>query len=286
MLRTFDPRKGCSPVRSRCFGFAKKLWRLFRSLTLGKSSRIRWLLVAVWIFLENLVVPTQIAGRNRRRFFFDGHGIILIRIVLDDHFAYLAEDDKDWNDHKAITDLLSADIQVLFHLRQMGAEDLVSFRFKTVACQKHWKHHALEAGFHNISDLVKELTTRIALDADIEWLPQSKTLSYRLYHPLLDRPQWGAIAIEDRNSTNEASLRKKAARQQVILYLSYLSADVFAARQFQAPLGSTVTFYREVLQSPHQVSTAEVAFELRPADIRRYFCIEPHCLSSGRSRSF
>lgn len=184
------------------------------------------------------------------------------RIVLDDHFALCAEDEETWNNRPFVRKLLLDDVKVLLHLRELDAEDLVCFRVKELPCEKHWKMHAEQVGFTDTAELVRDLAIKIASEAEILWvdLPRSGRIGYRLYHELLDRPQWGSIPIG--NHADERRLRRKAAREQVIFYMSHLTADIATARQFQAPLGSTISFYRHVLQTPQHTSAADVAFHL------------------------
>jgi hypothetical protein len=164
---------------------------------------------------------------------------------------------------KCLPQCLKRHLEVLLYLRQIGAEQLLTFRQKQPACEVHWKKHAKEAELGPVTDDFYDFVVRLAEEGEVRLTEKTKLRSQYVYiHPEFEHYVWIWLDSADlKKLRSEDELQKLIARRVVVRYLSHLASDVLAAKWSKSPMGSTVAFHRALLQ--HAPATiGSTAFEL------------------------
>jgi hypothetical protein len=187
----------------------------------------------VWHYFDNIVLVGPSAAN--------------IRQAIED-------DNEDWALLKT-----RADAQLLFYLRDVGAEEMVLFREKPPACLEHMAEHARSVGIGNVDDLIETEARRLASGARIKVQPHDDHLDYSLNHDLLEHRRWGAVPLtEDEREVELAACRDVAAD-----FAAHLTSDMRAACALRLPLGAVVNIHGDMLARIQGGILAEdVAFNL------------------------
>ena len=170
-------------------------------------------------------------------------------------FSRLLEPDPSPN---AIEKLLTY-VELLLYIRKIGAEKLLLFRQKRPPCEHHFDDHMREVGLDPISMLSNQRIAQFTNRAKISVEPHDDHLDYTFIHPDFEHTVWGSI--EMRNSESQlhavtASVMKK--------YLSSLSSDIYTSHVLNSPLGSTINFHGQLLNTIKDgLHEGEVAFNLQ-----------------------
>jgi len=159
---------------------------------------------------------------------------------------------------------LLSHIEVLLHLRKLGAERLVVFREKPAPCEVHWDRHAAEAGLQGIvadkDALADELLQLAHVDAKDGG---DGSADFIFVHPEFEHSVWGTVVPSEAGDCSPATIRHAAAVAVVRRYLAHLTSDVRMGRMAAAPLGSTVWFHGQILRrAGSSPAPSDVALEL------------------------
>ncbi len=159
------------------------------------------------------------------------------RILVADGLSHEAS--HHWNPRSAkLKERLAGHIEVLLYLRSIGAEDLVVFHEKPLACQVHLARHAAEAGLPIDLDSDQTLLGELADAADVSLQRKQNKVHYAFTHPQFEHTVWDEIEENGRGSLSGRDLRRAVAKAVVQRYVAHLSSDVAIAHQATAPLGS------------------------------------------------
>lgn len=156
-----------------------------------------------------------------------------------------------------------SDVQLLLYVREIGAERLLRLRRKPDPQAGDWRDTAREAALDELIPIAEDAIARVAQEAEIEYSAYRDHHHYSLTHQLFEHTQWGGVWTLDSSSTDQDA-RRAIAEDVVEQYVAYLAADVQAARTLHLPLGATVQFHGDLLQSPAEVAdpVAVTGFEL------------------------
>lgn len=185
------------------------------------------------------------------------------RIIVDDVVAH--ELMVHWDQPAArLKERLLSHIEVLLYLRKIGAEDLLEFRQKPIACVTHWKLHAEEAGLSNIIDVAEALVPKLAKEASIDIHAEPKGRAHFLFkHPEFEIRYHGDIKLSGVGKKLTEATRRAVVREVLRNYIPHLTGDVVAARTSGVPLGSTIWLHNELLVAESEVALpTNVAFNI------------------------
>jgi hypothetical protein len=168
-----------------------------------------------------------------------------------------------------IIESLAGHIRVLLHVRQIGAEDLVDFIEKPRAwCAQCFTTLVRALGISSIEDFdpyVNDLIDRFDREADMQ-VARSSTGQMgwvRIDYPkFLEEPY---ILIYDSFSQSEMPeiTRRYLAEKVVRDHIDALLCDLGQARNVEAPLGTTLRFYKRILHEEAELADeALVAFQM------------------------
>ena len=190
----------------------------------------------VWHYFDRIIVEDPIA-----------HEVCM-------HWDAPAPSRKEW---------LLSHIEVLLHLRQIGAEPLLEFREKFPACEAHWRQHAKQAGLDHIIESEEEVVTSLLREGQVSFeMRADASASFRFDHPEFEHSVWGEVAPEEMIGNTEGAVRRAAALAVMRRYVANLTSDVTAAREALVPLGSVIRFHGKLLGSSRSTPQQEVAFRL------------------------
>lgn len=159
--------------------------------------------------------------------------------------------------------------EMLFYIREVGAESLLSFADKRPACSMHLPDHAEQAGMGPLLADGDEWVERLKAGArcEVRFIGKSGACAedhwgYTLNHDWLEHTRWG-----ETHGSREMSPEEVIHEALMDWYrdgLGHLTADVEFARSTGAALGAGATLQEEVLESMprSRASVLDVAFEL------------------------
>ena len=159
---------------------------------------------------------------------------------------------------------LLSHIEVLLHLRRIGAEHLVIFREKPPPCELHWEKHATEVGLERILSGRDRLLDKMLRDARVEIKEGvNGSLDFVFVHPKFEHTVWGSIEFVELPDRSETTVRKAVATAVLRRYTAHLSSDVATSKKTDLPLGSTIWLHGNLLRQPTtRVSVDDVAFAI------------------------
>jgi hypothetical protein len=153
-------------------------------------------------------------------------------------------------------------VRLLLYVREIGAEDLLIFRQKRPPCEVHLEEHLKEVGLDSTLMLGDELIEKLASRAEISAEVHDDHLDYTFIHPEFEHTVWGAIKKSDARSDIE--LRHAVTASVIKRYLANLASDIYTAQVLGSPLGSTVHFHGQLLNTfKAGLEEADVAFQLK-----------------------
>lgn len=151
-------------------------------------------------------------------------------------------------------------VRLLLYVREIGAEELLTFREKPVACHVHWKKHARAAGLTDLPKLWQPWLRSIAKSGKFSIKEHEDHWDYTFVHPLFEHTQWGAI---DKPGANEQKTARKIAAAVGRRYYAELTTDVATARECKMAMGSTLRPFKELLAlNTREVFPEDVAFDI------------------------
>jgi hypothetical protein len=152
--------------------------------------------------------------------------------------------------------------RLLLYIREIGAEDLVVFRQKRPACIHHLEQHLKQLRLDEILAHSEKLINRLAKKARIKVEEEHDNyIGYAFVHPEIEHTHWGAI--EKSEARSESKLRYAVSAQILKVFLAHLASDIYTAKVLNSPLGSTVKFHGQLLNTfSGGIQEADVAFKL------------------------
>ena len=168
-----------------------------------------------------------------------------------------------------IIELLAGHIRVLLHVRNIGAEDIITFGEKPNAwCAECFTPLVRALGVNSIEDYdpyVNDLIDRFETEAEMGVARSStgKIGWVQVHHPkFLEEPY---ILVHDGPSRSEMPeiTRRYLAEKVVRRHVEALLCDLGQAQNVRAPLGTTLKFYRQILhEEAGSADEALVAFQM------------------------
>ncbi|HEY0395815.1 MAG TPA: hypothetical protein VGD01_15050 [Candidatus Elarobacter sp.] len=187
-------------------------------------------------------------------------------IVPDQALTYVKRFEQDAN-RERLQRSLEWHAEILRYLREIGADDFISFEIRAPSCNEHWEHHARQAHIEHAIANVDSVAAALEPAAVVSWEVLEKDghthIKYRLDHHVFEHTVFRDICTSVyRFGSTRAENVRAILRHVVLDYLAELSADVLASRRMQAPLGATIQFYRSLLATHPSATVDDVAFEL------------------------
>lgn len=189
---------------------------------------------------------------RRAWFYFD-------RIIVADFLSSHLADPPESRGENPIA--LVDDVRILLHLREIGAEDIVSFCPKTARLARSEAGELLVAAglpdFVRQNDqLVEEVADQISFKG-FEEMPDG-VVAASFSHPFIPW-KWGVVLPKE----HDEDPSRFASQWLVDICLSRFVIDLSVARCIKAPLGSTDPLYhRFMLSSPAALRAPDIAFNL------------------------
>ncbi len=154
--------------------------------------------------------------------------------------------------------------RLLFHLRDIGAEEYLSFGEKPAYCTEHGEKHAKEVGLSEVYSAKNHWIEEIDRDAKVSYVWDLGAYSWNITveHPSLEVPFRSYLHPSD---AANPGIRKAALSALFDVYAAQLVADVQYSRDCDAALGTAVSIHEDLLIAPrHAVEPSEfaVAFNL------------------------
>jgi len=146
---------------------------------------------------------------------------------------------------------LLSHIEVLLHLRRIGAEHLVIFCEKPPPCELHWEKHATEVGLERILSGRDRLLDEMLRDGRVEIKEGANgSLDFVFVHPKFEHYVWGSVESVELTDRSETTVRKAVATAVLRRYTAHLSSDVATSKKTDLPLGSTLWLHGNLLRQP------------------------------------
>jgi hypothetical protein len=166
-----------------------------------------------------------------------------------------------------IIESLTGHIRVLLHVRNIGAEDIVTFSEKPNAwCAECFTPLVRALGVNSIEDYdpyVDDLIDRIDKEADIRIGHTGQISWCTVDHPKFFEEPY--ILVRENYSEGERPevTRRYLAEKVVRDHVGSLLCDLGQAQNMRAPLGATLRFYKQILhEEAGSLDEALVAFQM------------------------
>lgn len=162
-------------------------------------------------------------------------------------------------------------IRSLLYIRNIGAEDLLTFSEKPHAfCDHHFTVLLNEIGVKSTDDyeqyveeLAQEISNNSKFNITIDSTANQVTATYnapQLFDDLMVR----TLDLKSALSKPKKKLRLDVARKLASNHVVYLLSDISAAQHLRVPLGATNKLHRHILRATnHEITEAEVAFNIQ-----------------------
>lgn len=158
--------------------------------------------------------------------------------------------------------------ELLFHLRNIGAEAYLSFGEKPPACMQHLSAHAKEAGMGELLDpnpFVVKFSSEAKCVVNFTGKENAcgrEHWAYTINHPSLEHTHWGTVHAS--KSTRESEVLRLAFQDAYTYFLAHLVSDTRFARYTKASLGVTASVHDDLQDGRfHAVpSPTDVAFQI------------------------
>jgi hypothetical protein len=176
-------------------------------------------------------------------------------VVVDDVLTPLLSDEWHGTKKDLIREILPQ-LAPLFYLKEIGATELVEFRSKS-RCVEHWEDHARDEGLEVLLGSKPKLMSDLIAGARFSGRNAGDGTLYEM--ECLDAGVTLKMFLTEKN---KEQAKVHLASEVLKEYMVDLVADVFAARQWQLPLGSAQAFVGRMLQMSRPASVADVIFQL------------------------
>jgi hypothetical protein len=168
-----------------------------------------------------------------------------------------------------IIESLAGHIRVLLHVRNIGAEDIVDFIEKPRAwCAECFTRLVGALGVNSIEDFdpyVNDLIDRFDREADIEVGVHKQTGEigwYKVYHPKFFEEPFGFVHDGPSPPKIPEITSRWLAERVVRVHVEALLCDLAQTQDMKAPLGTTLSFYKQILHEEAGLDEASVAFQM------------------------
>jgi hypothetical protein len=151
--------------------------------------------------------------------------------------------------------------EAALHVRDIGAEEFITFRRKAQLCTDHWAQHAVEAGLPPVDPAIDALADELAQGYRLKLEQTGKVFSYSFSHPLLYTTTYGEV----RKRPKKKDLAKALIRRQAARIVAGLTRSVWLCREVHGALGQSALEGGKVVtvQNSDHPSVADVAMNLR-----------------------
>jgi len=154
-------------------------------------------------------------------------------------------------------------VDAFLYMRQVGAEDMVSFVEKTRPCTQHYAQHAREAGLGEVLERGEDWIEGLAEHGTVRHVRRHGAhWHYTFAHPELEHDVNGEIWGERESEARDPDLHE-VAEAVFARYVSHLVSDVETARLIEVPLGAGLPAHEGLLTQRAHVTESDVAFNLR-----------------------
>jgi hypothetical protein len=194
--------------------------------------------------------------------------IVIADSVADEvlsNWAYVNGERFEW---------LIGHIDIALYLRQLGAENLITFRRKGFAgAVPEYTEHTAAADPLLLSARtsgVQELTELLSLEGEFTRVFDPDQLSsfppddavFRFDHADEKRRTFASYALEDVARASTEALKRGVTSRIALEYFAHLVADLKASVSLGMPIGATLPLYHRMLGRSPTPSPADVAFAL------------------------
>jgi hypothetical protein len=186
-----------------------------------------------------------------------------------------------------IIESLAGHIRVLLHVRNIGAEDIVDFIEKPRAwCAECFTRLVGALGVNSIEDFdpyVNDLIDRFDREADIEVAVHKQTGEIgwaKVYHPKFFEEPFGFVHDGPSPPKLPEITSRLLAERVVRVHVEALLCDLAQTQDMKAPLGTTLSFYKQILHKEADLDEASVAFQM---DLPILKGVDPEILLKIRS---
>jgi len=146
------------------------------------------------------------------------------------------------------------------HIRDIGAQELFTFRRKAQLCTNHMNKHAAEAGMSAMDETVEALTEELLKGCEVTLKETRIGLQYSFGHPLLNTTLVGVMQRRMKKPQVTRLLAHRRANELV----SGLTRSVWLCREVHGALGQSALRASKVLAVPRSgtLSVPDVAVTL------------------------
>jgi hypothetical protein len=152
-------------------------------------------------------------------------------------------------------------VDVLLHLRRIGAEELVQFREKGVDASD-WRHALRHAGFTDIAKASGTVLRSLRKEAAVEIAVKGRTVSATVKDSGLSLDVTAYFDSREVSRLTIDQLKLKAIDGWWDEEMLYLAADVLRARELRTALGCVHAPHQRVLSHAEEITPSSVAFQL------------------------
>lgn len=152
----------------------------------------------------------------------------------------------------------------IFHIRQIGAEDLVTWIFKPPGCAVHWKEYRELEDYHIPDEAIVAVASRLLGEGKIVFKKVGPTPGLILHHrELFNGGRWKSLVDIQQAQTRGESLEQALARLIVSLHWAGTASDLYAANSIRLPVGLGIGLEAKMAGLRRDtISESEVAFNL------------------------
>jgi hypothetical protein len=166
---------------------------------------------------------------------------------------------------EAIARMVALDARPLFHIRDIGADDLVTWVAKPPACPTHWKDFEVLKGYDFPKQAVRALSLKFLEEGKVKLEKKGDQSFLRLQHRQLFGGSAGfsLLYLQQTRREEEESIEETLARVIVERHGAAAITDIYAARSMGLPLGLGVDLEARLTKLQYApLSTEDVAFSL------------------------
>ena len=179
------------------------------------------------------------------------------RIIVADQITHIIADnweevEDDWKEGYLLSQL-----ELLLHIREIGAEDILEFRAKHSPNPTHLKQ---DIGLTATAG-VRQLAEKVELSLAEEGTIRRDKEAWAMNHPMLVHTQWVKASIVEGKNQSEEQVRKAVAKRIVESFSNYLLTDIELAQRSGAPLGTTNAVHSAIIGAK-KGNVADIAFDL------------------------
>ena len=178
-------------------------------------------------------------------------------IVADGITPAISHEAQHQHGDDRLREYLLSQLELLLHIREIGAEDLVEFRAKHTPSPTHLKEDIGLTAAAGLREMAKEVERTLAKHGTI----RRDKEAWILDHPMLAHSQWVEDSEISGKAESEDRVRAQVARQVVQRFSNYLLTDIELAQRSGAPLGATNAVHSAIMRAK-KVGVPDVVFRL------------------------